>query len=65
MRRDIGDYLTLPEAAAVRIVALLAAHALHKVEDEVDVVALVGTPQVLAEVAARTCMCDSEQNATI
>ena len=45
----------LPEVAAVRVVALLAAHALHKVEHKVDVVALVCPPQILAVVAARTC----------
>ena len=44
-----------PEVTAVRIIAFLAAHALHKVEDKVDMVALVGATQVLAVVAARTC----------
>jgi hypothetical protein len=44
-----------PEVAAIWVVALLAADALQKIQDKVDVVALVGSPHVLAVVATGSC----------
>ena len=44
-----------PEAAAVRVVALLRVHALGEVGDEIHVVADVAPADVLAEVTAGSC----------
>ena len=49
----------VPEVAAVVVVALLAEEAQGKVGDEVDVVALMAPPHVLAVMPSRPCICPS------